>query len=1852
MSASVRDAVERLLAESDDEDLGDLDLSAITLEDILREEEQQQQQQSAGDAASFFSPATMTIATASGSSSGGGSGSAPAPASVPRGMDIVAKELSTEIAVGGNAALAAAHAHASAASAPTRSALEIAEAREKQLLSCVGVELVSPLQAKRRLRATARAKRQSSATATATQKHQPTPKTAAKKKKKTKLTLEAANGSAAAASSSSSSVVKVQAMDAISRQLQKNLEFKEHGPGSPTVVAIHSKFIAIGTSKGLVLIFDHFQNIRQVLGNTNDADSDGPVTAIDVSPGSDYLVCGYQSGRLVLWDMIKGTSLKAVSDAHEHPVVSLRFLKDQKPVLVSVDTNGVLNKINFSKMMGMVYVVDVDPIYDGSAGKLLSISILPQSAGNAKISHLTDQYVLAALSSEKVTFLIAIEPEVKVLYRWARPDDVGADDPVLPSLAFAWISFPGSSRALAPVLARGWGRHVQFLEVVFPGGQHHAHGKHGWPTFEEHDLQIETASDTTALQWLGDQVIVYLNAHDEICVYDVMSRQELEVVDVSLLELVFASYRGKSNARSFANSFRGCDNILYLLGLKELQTARVQPWTQRIDTLVDDGQWLEALALALDHYEGLKVAAADRAVRDRFPPVFFRDRNNDQCLVDLLHMSQTNQRTGEKEDVFRHEESAEEVRWRCGEELYAADVAQRLEETYQKARSGQVTKNFVPISVAERVADLLMEYVRLAIANAPTTAGAGRSHSKLDLSKSHYQMLAGVCIEYCAIIGRTDLLFGEIFKRFQDAGKTDVFVELLEPYILSDKLRTLSPDVLEAFVAHYDRHDKLAQVEQCLLHLQVLELDTETILSLCKKHELYSALVYIYNEAHQDFVTPLDILLDAMKNAQPPAPKPSPVIATRAPSGSKVSSLAAAFGGTTGSSTAAKPQETEEDPEATARRRRQYGYKLLLYLSYSLSGRSFPKHEPLAPQLLSKVRADVLHHLFDSSAPARLSALIELDAKAFLHILARTFDDPTVEFDGEKKALEALRPTSRYDSARKAGIAKCPSRLSMVLALANVVFGGLAGRSDLSQSAFGSVEHGHFFMFEARVLSGGAIDAQEYADALGATTPGGCDGVGSMMNSLMTFLALGPASLLRGDVATQHPATHEDGFDKAGRETMLVRLLQKLHKDSYDHAALLRSVTQEGMHRAAVILHKERGDVAQAVGAYLADTDHEFRMNAFTYIRVETDKVMDEDAATDAADGSLARRKIVEDALLTHAPALMETDDYAFVVLVLDKFPSLNNKVIQKFLSMGSKGGGAKLEFLYLKQILTAAGSGSSSSSGGGGASQAAAPLARRASAAGDVGDEGDMVKELLDRSKLRLADDPAVQERFVRLLCEFEPDGVFPYLESHDSYKVDACLKLCKDFGITDAEAYLLERTGDVTGALTLILHSLEQKLKILKPALRGYNLSAPSTSSTENGSNTTAATGKATSASSANAAAATSAMARGRGPSNESIIESVPEGREAKKTLEVALAMCQRNSMRNRDDQAEKLWFTLLDKLLRIQNAVKRSLTSKASSSSRLRAAPTVSSNVSASGAQTPFQVALNELIRIILERMASSVSLKSILFKITNEHGKGEFGDFRPTIFGMLDTYNYEQNIYQTANGLISADLFDQVVTLKRALSRAYAPPSEVCGYCKESLAKPPFGMAHSGATGGERWNLHSSMVMIVSRQVFHESCAKAWQQQDVGNSIAAALSASNGPGSTGSSGSRRLGSSQRHASVSSMTGSERGERSGSITSNDAGNVDDETSAKLQKKQPSTRRYLNRLKNARKTTRRPVALHIVLESLIREDTGRNKYLKSSRAMFSLRPDPEQTHRIKRRIGPRKPGSLPAEPIHKGHI
>jgi alpha-D-ribose 1-methylphosphonate 5-triphosphate synthase subunit PhnG len=268
---SIKPTVESLLLESDDEaDLGDIDLSKITLEDILREEEMADETLTADsmsnssssllksnelllDDEKLFSPANIIHSI----TSLPGMEVVPSTCKSLSGTDTTNDNLGEMTTTMASTHYSHRHNHyqqQQQQQQPWRSVLEIAEAREKQLLSCIGVELLSPLQVKRRLRAQERTRNLASK-----QKASNTPTSTSKERSKQNSDPDSSTSSVVKVKTTG--VVEVEPMEIISRQLKKNMEFKENGPGSPTVVAIHSKFIAIGTSKGLVLIFDHFQNV-------------------------------------------------------------------------------------------------------------------------------------------------------------------------------------------------------------------------------------------------------------------------------------------------------------------------------------------------------------------------------------------------------------------------------------------------------------------------------------------------------------------------------------------------------------------------------------------------------------------------------------------------------------------------------------------------------------------------------------------------------------------------------------------------------------------------------------------------------------------------------------------------------------------------------------------------------------------------------------------------------------------------------------------------------------------------------------------------------------------------------------------------------------------------------------------------------------------------------------------------------------------------------------------------------------------------------------------------------------------------------------------------------------------------------------------------------------------------------------------------------------------------------------------------------------------------------------------------------------------------------------------------------
>lgn len=86
-----------------------------------------------------------------------------------------------------------------------------------------------------------------------------------------------------------------------------------------------------------------------------------------------------------------------------------------------------------------------------------------------------------------------------------------------------------------------------------------------------------------------------------------------------------------------------------------------------------------------------------------------------------------------------------------------------------------------------------------------------------------------------------------------------------------------------------------------------------------------------------------------------------------------------------------------------------------------------------------------------------------------------------------------------------------------------------------------------------------------------------------------------------------------------------------------------------------------------------------------------------------------------------------------------------------------------------------------------------------------------------------------------LQLLCQYERRSVLKFLETFESYRVEHCLRLCQEYGIIDAAAFLLERVGDVGSALVLTLSGLNDKFVALDAALETVVTNVPLTGLSE---------------------------------------------------------------------------------------------------------------------------------------------------------------------------------------------------------------------------------------------------------------------------------------------------------------------------------------------------------------------------------------------------------------------------------
>uniref|UniRef100_A0A8C9EVH1 VPS8 subunit of CORVET complex n=1 Tax=Pavo cristatus TaxID=9049 RepID=A0A8C9EVH1_PAVCR len=257
--------------------------------------------------------------------------------------------------------------------------------------------------------------------------------------------------------------------------------------------------------------------------------------------------------------------------------------------------------------------------------------------------------------------------------------------------------------------------------------------------------------------------------------------------------------------------------------------------------------------------------------------------------------------------------------------------------------------------IADRMVEILLHYADRTLKKCP-------DQGKIQVMEQHFQDVVPVIVDYCLLLQRTDLLFNQIYdKMSENSVAKGIFLECLEPYILSDKLMGITAQVMKDLLLHFQDKNRLENMEACIVHMDITSLDIQQVVLLCWENHLYDAMIYVYNSGMNDFISPMEKLFK--------------VIAPPLNAGKSLT-----------------------------------GTVLLPLKDCCLAGRAYPLGD-IPEDLVPLVKNQIFEFLIrlhstegsvDEEVYPHIRTLLHFDTREFLNVLALTFED----FKNDKQAVE------------------------------------------------------------------------------------------------------------------------------------------------------------------------------------------------------------------------------------------------------------------------------------------------------------------------------------------------------------------------------------------------------------------------------------------------------------------------------------------------------------------------------------------------------------------------------------------------------------------------------------------------------------------------------------------------------------------------------------------------------------------------------------------------------------------------------------------------------------------------------
>ena len=629
-----------------------------------------------------------------------------------------------------------------------------------------------------------------------------------------------------------SNVCKVNHLKLISSQLNDAIERENSNTGMATSLCSSEEYIAIGTSRGLILIFDLNQILKFSLKTSDTMDT---ISALSFNNTSTRLLVGNTRGFIYMFDLSQpnngGKLLRLITDAHQidSSILHIKFTDDYKLAVFS-DSGGSVFTLEFTRKMG-IRSYNSNCLFSGSKGEVCCLEPLKfekfyevlfekarlSSQKNktdsnensfSKINQMFKKCSILAMCSFTKLFIVTLKPELNVLYTCQLP----GSSRYLPLLnwQFAIIQQHQQKQAyrlICPILAFARESTIKFLQIEYykrkDASNANNSSKNDLPLkFKFINLQTnEYNYKIFNFCWLNAKTLAILDNMERLHITDLKSNEELQIISLDHIKLVYNSSIFKSlatggyvsKALSLAgenacySTFSNYLNQLYILGTRSIHAFKLQIWSHRIDDYINESKFEEAVDLGLEMHNNKNIKALIGL------PIDAKQRK--EKIIDKLI------------DVFF---------------LYINHTLKQIEKIHLET---------------DRIANL--------------------------------RYLCAKCVNICVGLKREDLLFDQIFQSLMLNPKIEnYFYEALETPILNRHLKFIPANMLKNFIEYYIENTTLHKnLELCICNLDATQLDLDQMIKLSRKYKLYDAFIYIYNGILNDYETPFNELLELLNPA-------------------------------------------------------------------------------------------------------------------------------------------------------------------------------------------------------------------------------------------------------------------------------------------------------------------------------------------------------------------------------------------------------------------------------------------------------------------------------------------------------------------------------------------------------------------------------------------------------------------------------------------------------------------------------------------------------------------------------------------------------------------------------------------------------------------------------------------------------------------------------------------------------------------------------------------------------------------------------------------------------------------------